>query len=284
MKPIDRRTLVAGVGSGVAALAGCLDGRRGSVGGLGSGGGGTDEGDTSEAAGPAPPTVDRELPTTHSVAEMLEASQSGGPEPDGIPAIDDPTFAPATDPPGILDDGDPVFGVEIDGEAKAYPQSVLVWHEIVNDVVSETPVSVTYCPLTGTAQGFYRGDTTFGVSGQLINSNLVMFDRGTESWWPQLPAIRITGNDTGTYLREFRVVWTTWDRWRSAHPETVVLTDDTGFARDYGRDPYGGYNPPDGYYTSDSLVFPALTEDDRLARKEVVIGTRSPSSHRSGTS
>ena len=168
-----------------------------------------------------------------------------------------------------------MFGVVLDGEAKAYPQSVLVWHEIVNDVVGQTPVSVTYCPLTGTAQGFRRGETTFGVSGQLINANLVMFDRATERWWPQMLATRITGDDPGDHLAEFRVVWTTWERWRSVHPETVVLTEDTGFARNYGSDPYGGYNPRTGYYADDSFLFPPLTEDDRLAPKAVVIGMRS---------
>ena len=271
MAPTDRRTLLATLGTGAAAIAGCLGGRA-SPGSFGEDGATDSE---SEGSGPRPPTVDRSLPAAYDVEELVEASRSGGPEPDGIPAIENPRFAAASDPPDGLAAGDPVFGVAIDGEAKAYPQSVLVWHEIVNDTVGGRPVSVTYCPLTGTAQGFHRGETTFGVSGQLINANLVMFDRRTESWWPQILATAITGEDAGSQLEEFQVVWTTWERWRSTHPETVVLTEETGFARDYGRDPYGGYNPPQGYYADDSFLFGPLAEDDRLHPKAVVIGMRS---------
>jgi len=113
------------------------------------------------------------------------------------------------------------------------------------------------------------------VSGQLINANLVMFDRGTESWWPQILATAITGEDAGSHLEEFQVVWTTWSRWRSEHPDTVVLTEETGLARNYGRDPYGEYNPVQGYYADDSFLFGPLTQDDRLHPKAVVIGMRS---------
>lgn len=271
MVPTDRRTLLAALGSGAVALAGCLAGRASP----GPFGGDDEETAESGSRGPKPPTVDRSLPAAYEIDELLETSRSGGPSPDGIPAVENPRFTPATDSPDALDDDDPVFGVEIDGEAKAYPQSILVWHEIVNDVVGGRPVSVTYCPLTGTAQGFHRGETTFGVSGQLINSNLVMFDRGTESWWPQILATAISGEDAGSHLEEFQLIWTTWARWRSTHPDTVVLSEETGFARNYGRDPYGGYNPPQGYYENDSFLFGPLTEDDRLHPKAVVIGMRS---------
>ena len=260
------------MGAGIPALSGCLggsnaDAEAGSI--------GRDAGGATGSTAEGPPTVERSLPAAYTAAELEAASQSGGPPPDGIPAIEDPRFAEATAAPASLDDGDPVFGVALGGEAKAYPQSVLVWHEIVNDVVGGEPVSVTYCPLTGTAQGFYRGETTFGVSGRLINANLVMFDRATERWWPQILATRITGDDPGDHLEEFQVVWTTWGRWRSVYPDTVVLTEDTGFARNYGDDPYGGYNPRSGYYADDSLLFPPLAEDGRLAPKTVVIGMRS---------
>lgn len=269
---IDRRTLLGALGVGISSVSGCLGSSD-----AGAESGSIDDGSdgSTGSAAEGPPTVERSLPAAYTAEELEEASRSGGPPPDGIPAIEDPQFADATDPPALLDDGDPVFGVVLGGEAKAYPQSILVWHEIVNDVIAGTPVSVTYCPLTGTAQGFHRGKTTFGVSGQLINANLVMFDRATEAWWPQMLATRITGDDPGEHLQEFRVVWTTWERWRSAHPETVVLTDDTGFARNYGSDPYGGYNPRNGYYVGDSFLFPPLTEDNRLAPKNVVIGMRS---------
>ena len=272
MVSIDRRTLLTSFGAGIPAFSGCLgnsnaDAESGSIDG--------DSGGSTGTSAEGPPTVERSLPAAYTADELEGASRSGGPPPDGIPAIENPRFAEATNPPLSLDDDDPVFGVVLNGEAKAYPQSILVWHEIVNDAVGGTPVSVTYCPLTGTAQGFYRGETTFGVSGQLINANLVMFDRATERWWPQILATRITGDNPGDHLAEFQVVWTTWERWRSVHPETVVLTEDTGFARNYGNDPYGEYNPQSGYYASGSFLFPPLTEDDRLAPKTVVIGMRS---------
>jgi hypothetical protein len=255
-----RRHVLGSVGA-LVALSGCL------------GGAGSNESDGGES-GSEPPTADRSLPEAYTAAELRDAVEDGGPPKDGIPSIDDPTFAAAADAPSNLDGADPVFGVELNGEAKAYTQYVLVWHEIVNDTVGGEPVSVTYCPLTGTAQGFRRGDTEFGVSGRLINANLVMYDRGTDSWWPQMLARGIKGPMEGAYLDEFRVVWTTWEQWRSAHPDTVVLTEDTGHARDYGRDPYGGYNPPSGYYADDNTLFAPLATDDQFRPKEVVLGSR----------
>ena len=262
---VTRRGFIGVAGTvGFGALAGCLDGT-----GTGAGGPGTDG---NSAA--APPTVDRSLPDEYGLEELTDASLSGGPGQDGIPSIDDPSFTAADDPPTNLADGDPVFGVELDGDAKAYPQYNLVWHEIVNDVVGGESVAVTYCPLTGTAQGFYRGESELGVSGELINSNLVMFDRGTETWWPQMLARGIRGPLEGTYLEEFQVTWTTWERWREAFPETVVLTEDTGYVRNYGDDPYGEYNPPSGYYDDGNTLFGPLATDDRFPPKEVVVGAR----------
>ncbi|TYL36300.1 hypothetical protein CV102_22845 [Natronococcus pandeyae] len=163
---------------------------------------------------------------------------------------------------------------ELNGESKAYPQYDLAWHEIVNDVVGGGSVAVTYCPLTGTAQGFYRGESEFGVFGRLINSDLVMFDRGTETWWPQLLAWGIRGSHEAEYLKESQVIWTTWERWRDLHPETVVLTEDTGHVRNYGDDPYGQYNPSSGYYDDENTLFSPLTTDDQFGKKDVVIGAR----------
>ena len=226
-----------------------------------------------------PPTADERLPLLMPPDELRETAQSGGPPKDGIPSVDDPSFV---DPGGadFLESGDPVFGVVRDGTAKAYPQKILVSHEIVNDSLAGTPVSVTYCPLTGTVQGFERGGTTFGVSGRLINNNLVMYDRDTETWWPQMLATSIPGpwnEDPATEsLREFRLVWTTWEQWRSHAPETRVLSTDTGHARNYNNDPYGEYNPRSGYYANDSLLFESLSNDDTFSRKRVVMGARTP--------
>jgi hypothetical protein len=277
MTRTTRRRLLAATGLGMAGLAGCtgFGGPSGSV-GDGSGGNGSDG---TDGGGSRPPTADARLPLPMSPGDLREAAQSGGPPKDGIPSIDDPSFTSADDV-DFLSPGDPVFGVVRDGEAKAYPQTILVQHEIVNDVLAGDPVSVTYCPLTGTVQGFERGDTEFGVSGRLINNNLVMYDRVTEAWWPQILATSIPGPWNGdpeiASLCEFRLVWTTWERWRGHRPDTRVMSTDTGFAKNYGRDPYGQYNPRSGYYEDGSLLFPALSEDDTYDRKRVVMGARTP--------
>ena len=179
-----------------------------------------------------------------------------------------------------------VFGVSIDGDVRAYPQRILVRHEIANDVVGGEPVAVTYCPLTGTAQGFYRGGTEFGVSGRLVNSNLIMWDWTFDVRWPQVAATATEARNrgdrgggeelVGRSLREFRLVWTTWGRWSNRHPDTLVMTEETGSARSYNRDPYGSYTPVSGHYAVGeprSPSFPLLA-DPELDGKRVVIGAR----------
>jgi len=222
----------------------------------------------------APPTAEPEL-VPQSLETYRQARQSGGPGKDGIPSIDEPTFQDAESANQYLDDGDIVIGVYRDGVARAYPQSIVVWHEIVNDTVAGQPLSITYCPLTGTALGFERGGTELGVSGKLINSNLVMYDRETDSEYPQILGTGITGPNEGAGLSEVRVFWAEWGDWRERHPDTQVLSTETSFMRDYQRDPYGGYNPPQGYYAEGSRVmFPVLNEDDRYDDKHVVLGFR----------
>lgn len=223
------------------------------------------------------PTADRRLPLPMSPDQLRSKARSGGPPKDGIPSIDEPEFVAAGDA-DYLDLGDPVFGIVRDGVAKAYPQKILVLHEIANDDFAGTAVSITYCPLTGTVLGFERGNTTFGVSGRLINNNLVMYDRAMEAWWPQILATSIPGpwNEEPEInsLREIRLIWTTWQRWQKQHPDTQVLSTDTGYAKNYNHDPYGSYNPRRGYYVDDNLLFPALSSDNRYDKKTVVMGAR----------
>lgn len=227
-----------------------------------------------------PPLADQLLPLPMAPADLRENTFSGGVPKDGIPSIDEPSFISASDGDDILAPGDIVFGVKRNGIAKAYPQPILVWHEICNDTFEDEPVSVTYCPLTGTAQGFLRGETTFGVSGRLVNNNLIMYDRETETWWPQILGSAIPGawneNPGRATLNEFQVIWTTWKRWKGKHPETLVLSEDTGYARNYNRDPYGGYNPRGGYYASDDYFSEPLNPDDTYEPKAVFIGARTP--------
>ncbi|WP_323674780.1 DUF3179 domain-containing protein [Halorubellus sp. PRR65] len=221
------------------------------------------------------PTRDTALHVPDSAKRLREHVVGGGPGKDGIPSVDDPRFEPVGDVGDRINPEMPVFGVDVDGEAKAYPQYVLVWHEVANDVVGGRPLAVTYCPLTGTALAFERGAVEFGVSGRLVNSNLVLYDRATDSRWPQVLGTAIDGEFQGTGLRQVPTTWTTWERWKAQHPDGLVLTEDTGHVRDYGRDPYGDYNPTRGYYASTSFLFAPMRESDRLQPKAVVHGVRS---------
>jgi hypothetical protein len=207
---------------------------------------------------------------------------SGGPPKDGIPAIEKPQYTSAAEADQWLSPADVVFGVNHAGLVAAYPQRILVWHEIANETVGGEKLSITYCPLTGTAIG-YRGkvapqaSSTFGVSGKLVNSNLIMYDRSTDSQWPQILGKAIGGPSRGARLDEFPVVWTTWENWKKKHPETKVLSQRTGFVRNYGKggDPYGSYLGKDkGYYSSERLLFQPIFNDKQLHAKAVVVGIR----------
>lgn len=279
MRRLSRRAVLSGVATGGVVIAGCLGGEDGN-------GEYETEGAESEASDDADeyetdtdevnlPIADERLPIEHEFEILRGETVSGGPPKDGIPSVDDPTFESADAVGSRLADGDPVFGVIRGGEARAYPQSILVHHEIVNDAIAGDPVAVTYCPLTGTAMGFERGGTAFGVSGNLVNSNLVMYDRATDSRWPQMLATAVDGPFEDASLVEFPVVWSTWGRWREVHPNSQVLTRETGYVRDYDDDPYGSYDPPDGYYAEDrGAMFSPLTADDRLPPKRMVLGAR----------
>ena len=203
----------------------------------------------------------------HSIP--LDKIKGGGPPKDGIPSIDDPKFAEIPDS-HFMSDSDTVIGLEINGEAKAYPIFILVWHEIVNDNVGGVPVSVTYCPLCYTNQVFERiidgQEVEFGTSGKLYNSNLLMYDRYTESYWSQALGIAVKGELTGYELNLIPFDVITWGDWKKIHPETVVLTTDTGHIRSYATDPYGNY------YTEPRIMFPVEHSDDRLHPKEIIIG------------
>lgn len=229
-------------------------------------------GASSAGEDPTLPLADRGYVLHDDLDDYVDFARSGGPPPDGIPAIDDPVFVGAAE--AALSPGEKVIGFEHGGVARAYPQRILVHHEIVNDEVGGLNVAVTYCPLTATAQGFRRGDTTLGVSGQLLNSNLVMFDRATETFFAQIAATGLVGEHRGRTLDEVELVWTSWERWRSVHPDTEVLSEDTGYLRNYDRDPYGTYDPVGGYYAQDRTVFPVMHESDRHHAKEMVVGAR----------
>ena len=175
---------------------------------------------------------------------------SGGPSKDGIPALDAPQFIPGAEA-DWLDPREPVVALERAGEARAYPVQILMWHEIVNDVIAGQPVVVTYCPLCNTAIAFESEldgvALNFGTTGRLRLSNLIMYDRQTESWWQQGTGEAIAGEYAGRQLRMIPVVMLAWQDFQAAYPEGRVLSRETGYGRGYGRNPYTGYDAPDTY-------------------------------------
>ena len=201
----------------------------------------------------------------------LDQIVSGGPPPDGIPSIDDPKFISVQEANGRLEDSELILGLNINGDIRAYPLQILVWHEIVNDKIGGVPVAVTYCPLCFTNQVFNRtlenGQILeFGTSGKLYNSNLVMYDRTTNSLWSQAMSQGIVGKLAGIKLERIPFDVAYWKEWKQLFPDSKVLSTDTGSTRPYGADPYGDY------YTNGDVLFPVLNRDDRLGLKEIVVG------------
>lgn len=214
------------------------------------------------------------LPRGVRVSVPREEIRGGGPPVDGIPALVRPRKASVEESDRALKADDAVLGLVVNDEAVAYPIRLLDWHELVDDEVGGVPVAVTYCPLCRSGIVFDRrvagGVLEFGVSGLLYNSDLVMYDRGTRSLWSQIMAEAIAGGSTGTKLARLPARRTSWARWKAARPDTRTVLFDTGHARDYGKDPYAGYEK------SPELYFPVGHEDSRLPRKTVVFGVSLP--------
>jgi len=208
----------------------------------------------------------------------LENAVGGGPLPDGIPPTENPVYESVAAAGTWLNDKDPVFVVESQEGVRLYPQPIMVWHEIVNSRFNGRAGSLTYCPLVGVAIGYYSDfnetDTTFGTSGKLVNNNLIMYDRQTRSYWPQILGEAITGPLHTLELEAFPAYWAEWADAAQAYPNAEVLSRDTGFFKPYGRDPYGDYPGERGYYFSDTLLFSAMHDDDRLPRKQPIIGLK----------
>jgi len=195
----------------------------------------------------------------------------GGPPRDGIPAIDRPQFVKAVSADFLAED-DRILGMERNGTAKAYPIRILNYHEIVNDRFGEESVVVSFCPLCGTGMAFSSkvgGRThSFGVSGLLYNSDVLLYDRETESLWSQIMRKAVSGKMKGADLNQLALTYTTWRDWRERHPDTLVLSTDTGFRRDYNRTPY------EGYETTSRVFFPVSHVNPKYHPKELVIGLK----------
>jgi hypothetical protein len=194
--------------------------------------------------------------------------RDGGPGKDGIPAIDNPDFI-SPSAVNYLSDDDLVLGFADGDDVRAYPHPILDWHEIINDETANHSVAVIYCPLTGTGMGWDREIdgklTTFGVSGLLYNSNIIPYDRATDSNWSQLLLKSVNGKHAGKEAKTYSLVETSWKTWKAMYPNSKVVSTKTGYNRNYGRYPYGAYK------TSSNLLFSVSNSDPRLQAKERVL-------------
>ena len=205
---------------------------------------------------------------THSLIPEDQILQ-GGPPRDGIPSIDQPKFVSAS-AASFLKPKDRIIGVTLNGESRAYPISILNWHEIVNDTMQGKAISVTYCPLCGTGivyDGMMNGRSIkLGVSGLLYNSDVLLYDRETETLWSQILSKGVNGPLSGQKLTMISSSQTSWGKWLKQHPNTKVLSTDTGFAKDYSRSPYGDYDQ------NTSIYFPINAKSRKYHPKERVMG------------
>ena len=201
----------------------------------------------------------------------VEQIISGGPPPDGIPPLDEPVFVSVAEGADRLEPDESVVALVVNGDARAYPVRVLIWHEIVNDTVGGVPVSVTYCPLCNSAVTYRREvngvETTFGTSGSLYASALVMYDRLTESLWTHFDGRAVVGVLAGTQLEAIASPLMAWDDFANSYPTGQVLDwAQTGFTRDYGRNPYVGYDNPN----AEPFLFRGVVDDREQAMQRVV--------------
>ena len=193
----------------------------------------------------------------------------GGPGRDGIPALNYPSYKKLSSVQ-FMEDDDLVLGLSINGEIRAYPHKILNYHEIINDTIQGMPVVISYCPLTGTGMWWESTSTgsllTYGVSGLLYNSNLILYDHETDSKWVQMRLDCINGKYKGTRQLPQRMIQTTWKTWKKMYPRSKVLSANTGFDRPYDVYPYGFYR------TNLLLLFPVTPLDLRRPPKEIVHG------------
>jgi len=197
---------------------------------------------------------------------------SGGPPKDGIPALNYPKTEPADAADHWLVDHDTVLGITIDGRARAYPVRILNWHEIVNDRIGKHTFVISYCPLCGSGMAFDTNDR-FGVSGMLYQSDVLLYDKKSESLWSQLMLQAVAGPRSGERLKQLLLQHSSWLAWKTAHPNTDVLSRHTGYHRDYSRNPYAGYE------TVSDTYFPVYHHDARLPAKAWVVGLSIGSHH-----
>ncbi len=230
---------------------------------------------------PTPPELQDQAPPSRAQNEFstdfsrhtisYDEVLSGGPPKDGIPAVDEPQFVGVEEADAWLALQEPVVLVQIEGEARAYPLQILTWHEIVNDEVGGVPVTITFCPLCNTAIAFERtfdGQVLdFGTTGRLRFSNLIMYDRQTETWWQQANGEGVAGKYAGQQLTFLPAAIVSWQDYKAAHPDSLVLSRETGHRRDYGRNPYSGYDN----INNSPFLYRGPDNSDRLPPMERVL-------------
>lgn len=203
-----------------------------------------------------------------------EEVRDGGPGKDGIPALENPIMINASQA-DYLTDNTLVVGYKNGTDVRAYPHPILDWHEIINDKVGSDEIAIIYCPLTGTTTAWGRKingtTTTFGVSGLLYNSNVIPYDRLTNSNWSQIRLDCVNGNLREEKAQTFHAAETTWKTWKTMYPETKVVSKQTGFNRNYSNYPYGDYRT-----NHSRFLFPYTPADDRIPNKERVLGVIAP--------
>lgn len=219
-----------------------------------------------------PSGATREFSTDFSIHSIPYTEiLSGGPQKDGIPAIDSPEFISVEGANEWLAEEEPVILVQVGEDNRAYPLQIITWHEIVNDVVGDLPLTITFCPLCNTAVAFERtvnGEILdFGTTGRLRYSNLIMYDRQTETWWQQAGGNAIVGELTGTQLTFYPAAVIPWSDFKEYHPTGLVLSRDTGHPRPYGSNPYSGYDNINNY----PFLYDGPTTPDTLRPIERVL-------------
>ena len=217
-----------------------------------------------------PPPIDYQGPSKAEWLVPVDKVIDSGVGKDGIPSVDDPQFSDPSEVNPLFYE-DMVLGIEYEGEFRAYPIDMLNWHEIVNDNVNGLPVAITYCPLTGTGIGWVRklgsAHITFGVSGLLYNTNLMPYDRRTQSTWSQQKLECVNGHLVGEKPETITLIATKFSTWKASFPDSRIMNANTGFDRRYSEYPYGFYRTD-----HDLLFFPVDPLDKRLAAKEEVLG------------
>ena len=225
----------------------------------------------TEIYGETPLETPPDMPTPNNDDWLVNNQnvKNGGPPKDGIPALTEPEFLPVADI-DYLSDGDLVAAIKVGEEVKVYPYNILDWHEIINDKIDDNHFSIIYCPLTGTATNWNRnlstGITTFGVSGLVYNSNVVPYDRASDSNWSQIRNACINGELMAEIPENQTIVELNWITCKTLYPNAKVVSSNTGHSRDYANYPYGDYR------TNTSIYFSLDNKDERLHEKERVYG------------